>query len=56
MIYRPNRLSVWEEQLRELGASSMDKETAVLIPVEDDLSESQKLQFFGKFLECRHEG
>jgi hypothetical protein len=50
VIYRPNRLALWEEQLRKLDASSIHEKTAVLIPVEDDLSESQKLQFFSKFL------
>jgi hypothetical protein len=50
MRYRPNRQAVWEERLRELGASSIHEETAVFIPVEDDLSEVQMSQFFGKFL------
>lgn len=52
MIYMPDRPAVWEEQLRQLGASSIHEETAVLIPVEDDLSDSQKLRFFGKFLDA----
>jgi hypothetical protein len=52
MICRPNRQAVWEERLRGLGASSIHEETVVLIPVQDDLSEFQKLQFFGEFLDA----